>query len=176
MSVNEAENILKSPSTIQNFLGLVKKLKATHILGRDILSRLIHGARISAFISLVSLGFGAVVGTALGIMSGYIGGKTDAFIMRVTDGVMGFPTILLALIIVAIQGGAGIQNVIIAIMATVWARFARQIRGEVLGLKERDFVTLAVVAGVPAHRIMIRHVFPNVINTVLIIISLSHFI
>ena len=92
--------------------------------------------------------------------------------MRVTDGVMGFPTILLALIIVAIQGGAGIQNVIIAIMATVWARFARQIRGEVLGLKERDFVTLAVVAGVPAHRIMIRHVFPNVINTVLIIISL----
>jgi peptide/nickel transport system permease protein len=142
------------------------------ILGRDILSRLIHGARISAFISLVSLGFGAVVGTSLGIMSGYIGGKTDAFIMRVTDGVMGFPTILLALIIVAIQGGAGIQNVIIAIMATVWARFARQIRGEVLGLKERDFVTLAVVAGVPAHRIMIRHVFPNVINTVLIIISL----
>ena len=224
MSVNEAENILKSPSTIQNFLGLGKKLKAAHIpwiptsvlvlllfcavfapllapydpkepdvlkgvqrigpfessenwfgvdiLGRDILSRLIHGARISAFISLVSLGFGAVVGTSLGIISGYIGGKTDAFIMRVTDGVMGFPTILLALIIVAIQGGAGIQNVIIAIMATVWARFARQIRGEVLGLKERDFVTLAVVAGVPAHRIMIRHVFPNVINTVLIIISL----
>ena len=224
MSVNEAENIFKSPSTIQNFLGLGKKLKAAHIpwiptfvlvlllfcavfapllapydpkepdvlkgvqrigpfessenwfgvdiLGRDILSRLIHGARISAFISLVSLGFGAVVGTSLGIMSGYIGGKTDAFIMRVTDGVMGFPTILLALIIVAIQGGAGIQNVIIAIMATVWARFARQIRGEVLGLKERDFVTLAVVAGVPAHRIMIRHVFPNVINTVLIIISL----
>ena len=149
-----------------------ENLLGVDILGRDLLSRLIHGARISAFISLVSLGFGAVVGTSLGIMSGYFGGKIDAFLMRVTDGVMGFPTILLALIIVAIQGGAGIQNVIIAIMATVWARFARQIRGEVLGLKERDFVTLAVVAGVPAHRIMIRHIFPNVINTVLIIISL----
>ena len=149
-----------------------ENLLGVDILGRDILSRLIHGARISAFISLVSLGFGAVVGTVLGIVSGYAGGKTDAFIMRVTDAVMGFPTILLALIIVAIQGGAGIQNVILAIMFTVWARFARQVRGEVLTLKERDFVTLAVVAGVPSRTIMLRHVFPNVINTVLIIISL----
>lgn len=92
--------------------------------------------------------------------------------MRAADAALGFPTILLALIIVAIQGGAGIQNVIIAIMFTVWARFARQVRGEVLSLKERDFIILAVVAGVPAHLIMIRHIFPNVINTVLIIISL----
>ena len=142
------------------------------LLGRDILSRLIHGARISAFISLISLGFGALVGTALGVASGYLGGKIDAILMRVCDGVMGFPTILLALIIVAIQGGAGIQNVVIAIMATVWARFARQVRGEVLSIKERDFVTLAVVAGVPPHVIMWRHIFPNVVNTVLVIISL----
>ena len=142
------------------------------VLGRDILSRLIHGARISAFISLISLGFGALVGTALGVASGYLGGKVDAFLMRVCDGVMGFPTILLALIIVAIQGGAGIQNVVIAIMATVWARFARQVRGEVLSIKERDFVTLAIVAGVPPHVIMWRHIFPNVVNTVLVIISL----
>lgn len=142
------------------------------VLGRDILSRLIHGARISAFISLISLGFGALVGTALGVASGYLGGKVDALLMRVCDGVMGFPTILLALIIVAIQGGAGIQNVVIAIMATVWARFARQVRGEVLSIKERDFITLAIVAGVPSHVIMWRHIFPNVVNTVLVIISL----
>jgi peptide/nickel transport system permease protein len=141
-------------------------------LGRDMLSRLIFGARISAFISVVSLAFGAAVGTAIGVVSGYFGGKTDAFIMRVCDAVMGFPTILLALIIVAIQGGAGVQNVIIAIMATVWARFARQIRGEVLSLKERDFVTMAVVAGVSPWVIMWRHIFPNVANTVLIIVSL----
>ena len=131
------------------------------LLGRDILSRLIYGARISAFISLISLGFGALVGTALGVASGYLGGKIDAILMRVCDGVMGFPTILLALIIVAIQGGAGIQNVVIAIMATVWARFARQVRGEVLSIKERDFVTLAIVAGVPPHVIMWRHIFPQ---------------
>ena len=148
----------------ENWLGV-------DMLGRDMLSRLIHGARISAFISLVSLGFGAAVGTAIGIASGYFGGKTDAFIMRLCDAVMGFPTILLALIIVAILG-AGILNVIIAIMATVWARFARQIRGEVLTLKERDFVTMAVVAGVPSHTIMARHIFPNVVNTVLIVVSL----
>lgn len=151
-------------NTTENLLGV-------DMLGRDMLSRLIYGARISAFISLISLGFGAAVGTAVGIASGYFGGKADAFIMRLCDGVMGFPTILLALIIVAILG-AGILNVIIAIMATVWARFARQIRGEVLTLKERDFVTIAVVAGVPAHMIMIRHIFPNVVNTVLIVVSL----
>lgn len=150
--------------TSENLLGV-------DMLGRDMLSRLIHGARISAFISLVSLGFGAAVGTAIGIASGYFGGKTDAFIMRLCDAVMGFPTILLALIIVAILG-AGILNVILAIMATVWARFARQIRGEVLTLKERDFVTMAVVAGVPSHTIMARHIFPNVVNTVLIVVSL----
>ncbi len=148
-----------------------ENLLGVDMLGRDMLSRLIYGARISAFISLVSLGFGAAVGTAVGIMSGYFGGKTDAFIMRVCDAVMGFPTILLALIIVAILG-AGILNVIIAIMATVWARFARQIRGEVLTLKERDFVVMAVVAGVPSHTIMLRHIFPNVVNTVLIVVSL----
>ena len=79
---------------------------------------------------------------------------------------------LLALIIVAIAGGAGIGNVIVAVAATVWARFARQARGEVLSIKERDFVTLAIVAGVSAPVIMWRHIFPNVINTVLIVISL----
>jgi peptide/nickel transport system permease protein len=150
--------------TMENPLGV-------DLLGRDMLSRLIYGARISAFISLTSLGFGALIGTAIGIASGYFGGKTDAFIMRVTDAVLGLPTVLLALIIVAILG-AGMLNVIFAIMVTVWARFARQIRGEVLGLKERDFVTMAVVAGVPAHVIMWRHIFPNVVNTALIVVSL----
>ena len=164
-------DVLKGVQRIAPFQNS-ENILGVDLLGRDILSRLIYGARISAFISLISLGFGALVGTALGVASGYLGGKVDAILMRVCDGVMGFPTILLALIIVAIQGGAGIQNVVIAIMATVWARFARQVRGEVLSIKERDFVTLAVVAGVPSHVIMWRHIFPNVVNTVLVIISL----
>ena len=149
-----------------------KFLLGTDKSGKDILSRLIYGARTSVFISLVALGTGAVVGTAIGVMSGYFGGRTDIVLMRLVDAVLGFPTVLLALIIVAIAGGAGIGNVIVAVAATVWARFARQARGEVLSIKERDFVTLAIVAGVSAPVIMWRHIFPNVINTVLIVISL----
>ena len=152
--------------------GQAGHLLCTDMMGRDMLSRLIYGARTSAFISLVALGTGAAFGTALGVVSGYIGGKLDAVIMRVSDAVMGFPTILVALIIVVVMGGAGIMNVIIAIAATVWARFARQVRGEVLAVKERDFVTMAVIANVPATVIMWRHIFPNVANTVLIVISL----
>ena len=152
--------------------GQAGHLLGTDMMGRDMLSRLIYGARTSAFISLVALGTGAAFGTALGVVSGYIGGKLDAVIMRVSDAVMGFPTILVALIIVVVMGGAGIMNVIIAIAATVWARFARQVRGEVLAVKERDFGTMAVIANVPATVIMWRHIFPNVANTVLIVISL----
>ncbi len=140
--------------------------------GKDILSRLIYGARTSVFISLVALGTGAVIGSSIGVVSGYFGGRTDVVLMRLVDAVLGFPTVLLALIIVAIAGGAGIGNVIVAVAATVWARFARQARGEVLSVKERDFVTLAIVAGVSAPVIMWRHIFPNVINTILIVISL----
>lgn len=149
-----------------------KFLLGTDKSGKDILSRLIYGARTSVFISLVALGTGAVIGSAIGVMSGYFGGRVDIVMMRLVDAVLGFPTVLLALIIVAIAGGAGIGNVIVAVAATVWARFARQARGEVLSIKERDFVTLAIVAGVSAPVIMWRHIFPNVINTVLIVISL----
>ena len=149
-----------------------KFLLGTDKSGKDILSRLIYGARTSVFISLVALGTGAVIGSSLGVISGYFGGKVDIVLMRLVDAVLGFPTVLLALIIVAIAGGAGIGNVIVAVAATVWARFARQARGEVLSIKERDFVTLAIVAGVSAPLIMWRHIFPNVINTILIVISL----
>jgi peptide/nickel transport system permease protein len=147
-------------------------LLGTDKSGKDILSRLVYGARTSVFISLVALGTGALIGSSLGVISGYYGGRIDIVIMRFVDAVLGFPTVLLALIIVAIAGGAGVGNVIVAVAATVWARFARQARGEVLSVKERDFVTLAVVAGVPALVIMWRHVFPNVVNTILIVISL----
>ena len=95
----------------------------------------------------------------------------DDLIMRLADMVMGFPTILAALIIIAIIG-VGIQNVLLAIMVTVWARFARQIRGEVMSVKEQDFVTIAKISGVAPLVIMWRHIFPNVVNTLLIIVSL----
>ena len=143
----------------------------TDRLGRDMLSRLIYGARTSAFISLVALGAGAVIGTALGLISGYAGRWVDTVIMRATDAAMGFPTILAAMIIVTILG-AGIENIILAIALTVWARFSRMIRGEVLRVKNLDFVLAARITGVPPAVIIWRHIFPNVLNTLLIILTL----
>jgi peptide/nickel transport system permease protein len=140
--------------------------------GRDILSRLIHGARTSALISMIALGTGVTAGTVLGLVAGFRGGWVDTLSMRVVDAVLGFPLILVAMLIVVILG-TGIQNIILAIAATVWARFARQIRGEVLSLKERDFVTLAKIAGVPEPTIIMRHIFPNVVNTLLVVVSLQ---
>jgi len=143
----------------------------TDIMGRDMLSRIIHGARTSVSISLVALGIGATVGTTVGLISGYSGGWLGAFLQRVTDAAMGFPTILAAMIVVTIMG-AGIGNIILAITITVWARFSRMVRGDVLSVKERDFVTLARIAGVSPLVIIRRHIFPNVVNTLLIIVTL----
>ena len=144
----------------------------TDRIGRDILSRLIHGARTSAVISMIALGSGVVAGAVLGLASGYRGGWVDAIIMRLVDTVLAFPLILVALLIVVVLG-PGIQNIILAIAVTVWARFARQVRGEVLSIKERDYVILAKIAGVSEPAIIMRHVFPNVVNTLLIVVSLQ---
>jgi peptide/nickel transport system permease protein len=144
----------------------------TDIMGRDMLSRLIYGARTGVFISLVALGTGALVGTVLGLIAGYRTGWLDSLIMRTADAALGFPTILVAMIIVTILG-AGIENIVLAVVLTVWARFARMIRGDVLGIKELDFVTSARIAGVSTPLIILRHIFPNTINTLMVITSLQ---
>jgi peptide/nickel transport system permease protein len=143
----------------------------TDVLGRDMLSRLIYGARTTVKISLISLGIGAFAGTLIGMLSGYKGGWIDAFSMRVADAALGFPTILIALIVVVIFE-PGIYSIILAILLTVWARFARMIRGDVLLVKSLDFVTLAQITGVSTPVIIWRHIFPNVINTLMVITSL----
>ena len=146
-------------------------LLGTDTLGRDLLSRLIYGARTTVLISLVALGTGGVVGTLLGLVSGYAGGWTDTIIMRIADAALGFPTILVALVIVVILG-TGIGVIILAVALTVWANFARMIRGDVLAVKTQDFVTLARIDGVNPAILILRHIFPNVINTLMIITSL----
>ena len=144
----------------------------TDIMGRDMLSRLIYGARTAVFISLVALGTGAFVGTLLGLIAGYRPGWLDVLIMRTTDAALGFPTILLAMIIVTILG-TGLQNIILAVALTTWARFARMILGDVLSIKEQDFVTLARIAGCSTSVIIWRHIFPQTINTLMVLTSLS---
>ena len=113
-----------------------------------------------------------VAGTVVGLVSGYSGRWVDSFLMRVTDAVLGFPSILVALLIVTYLG-TGVWNVLIAIAATQWARFARMIRGEVLSVRDRDFVTLAQIYGVSSGMIVWRHLFPNVINTLLVLTSVT---
>ena len=147
-------------------------LLGTDILGRDMLSRMIFGARTTVYISLVALATGAIVGTVLGLISGYLGGVIGAVIMRIADAVMGFPTILVALVIVVLLG-QGTENIIIAVAVTVWARFARMIRGDTLSIRERDYVILAKIAGVSPPVVIIRHVFPNVVNTLMVLTSIQ---
>jgi peptide/nickel transport system permease protein len=144
----------------------------TDIMGRDMLSRLIYGARSAMFMAIVALGVGAFVGTVLGLIAGYHGGWADGLTMRVADAALGFPTILVAMIVVTILG-AGMEIIILAVALTVWARFARMVRGDVLAIKELDFVTVAKIAGVPAPVIIWRHIFPNTINTLMVITSLQ---
>src|SRR5918999_139063 len=144
----------------------------TDVLGRDILARLIFGARTAMFISLVALSAGAFVGSVLGLVAGYRGGWLDILIMRAADAALGFPTILVAMIVVTILG-AGIENIILAVVLTVWARFARMIRGDVLYIRELDFVTFAKIAGVSTTMVIIRHIFPNTINTLMVVTSLQ---
>jgi len=144
----------------------------TDVMGRDMLSRLIYGARTSLYIALVALGTGAIVGTLLGLIAGFRGGWIDAIIMRATDASLGFPTILVAMIVMVLLG-AGMENIILAVALNVWDRFARMIRGDVLSIKEMDFVTLAKIAGVPAPVIIWRHIFPNAVNTFMVMTSLQ---
>lgn len=140
--------------------------------GFDVLSRMIHGARVSLAVSLLAIGLGGGLGTALGIIAAYRGGMTDSIIMRIVDMKLAFPSILLALVLVAVIG-AGFSTVVLVISLLLWARFARMVRGEALGVKAQDFIARARVAGASDTRIVLRHIFPNVVNTVVVLATLE---
>ena len=147
-------------------------LLGTDLLGRDVLSRIITGARVSLIAASVTVALGGIVGTVLGLISGYFGGWIDILIMRATDAVLSLPIVLIALLF-AVLFGPGLSVVIVVLALAMWARFARLIRGEVLSLKEREFVSLAKVAGGSSRRIIIRHIFPNVVNPLVVLATLQ---
>jgi peptide/nickel transport system permease protein len=151
--------------------GSAKYLLGTDTLGRDVLSRLLYGARVSLTVAAAALLAGGGVGLMLGIVAGYAGGRTDSFIMRVVDATLTFPTILIALLL-AVSLGQGLRTIAIAITVIIWARFARVVRGEVLAVKTRDFVALAKVHGCSHLRIMAIHIVPNVLNTFMVLLTL----
>ena len=144
----------------------------TDALGRDILTRIMFGARISLVVASLTLLLGGVGGAVIGLFSGYMGGTIDVVIMRIADAALAFPIILLAILLVATTS-PGLSTVIYAIAMVLWARYARVIRGEVLALKESDFVARARVAGCSDFRIMAVHLFPNVVNTLIVLITLE---
>ncbi len=140
--------------------------------GRDILSRMIYGARTAAVVSLAALAVGGTVGSLLGLFAGYFGRWWDHVIMRLVDINLSLPLVLLALVLVVLFE-PGTATTVAVVTLLLWSRYARQVRAEVLTLKEMDFVARARVAGASDLRIIFRHIFPNVFNTIIVLATLQ---
>jgi peptide/nickel transport system permease protein len=151
--------------------GSMEHLLGTDQLGRDVLSRLIFGARVSMVVGFTAVIFAGVVGTVLGILAGYLGGWVDQVVMRITDAWLALPALTFAIFLAAIVGPS-MWNIVIILGAVYWTRYARVVRGEVLSLKEREFVRLAIVAGCSKWTIMRRHILPNVVNSAIVLATL----
>ncbi|MNP02292.1 putative D,D-dipeptide transport system permease protein DdpC [compost metagenome] len=147
-------------------------LLGTDQLGRDVLSRLLYGGQLSLWMSIVSVLFAGITGSAIGIIAGYFGGKVDAVMMRLADIQLSIPSMLLAIVMVAVLG-SGLTNIVIVLSITGWVTFARVVRSQVLSLKEMEFVEAAKAMGVPSLIIMWRHILPNTWFTILTQASLQ---
>jgi peptide/nickel transport system permease protein len=148
--------------------GVPGHVLGTDEVGRDILSRLIHGARISLLIGVIAVGVSCPLGVLVGLVAGYAGRRTDDVLMHVTDIQLAIPTILLAIAVVAVLG-PGLPNVIITLSVTGWTLYARLVRGETMTVKTRDFVQAARANGAGDARIVLRHVLPNVFSPVIVV-------
>ena len=162
----EGEGIFAKPA------GRLEHVLGTDKQGRDILSRMIYGARISLAVAGISILLAGTLGTTLGLMAGYFGGNIDHLIMRLVDICIAIPAILFALVL-AVVLGPSFQTVIIVIVSIFWSRYARLIRGETLGLKTQDFIARAKVAGASNARILRKYIFPNVVNTIIVLATLE---
>ena len=152
--------------------GTTKYLLGTDNLGRDVLSRLICGARISLEVGFIVVALAGVLGSIIALLSGYLGGWVDIILMRLTDTMMSLPYLMIAIVLAAILGPSK-ENIIIILALVGWAGYARVLRGEVLRIRENDFVHLAVTSGCSKTRIMLVHIFPNIVNTLIVLATLQ---
>jgi ABC-type dipeptide/oligopeptide/nickel transport system permease subunit len=153
------------PPSSQHLLG-------TDYIGRDTLSRLIYGARMSLMVGVVALGIAAVVGITAGMLAGYYGSWVNAIIMRIVDALMAFPMILLALILAGLLGG-GLKNVMIAIGVALIPAYARLMCGQVLSIKENDYVMAGRSMGSSNWRLMFRHILPNSFPPLIVLVTMQ---
>ncbi len=147
-------------------------LFGTDELGRDVLSRVIGGARATALVVLVAVGLALLLGTAVGLVAGYSGGAVDAVLMRIVDGLLAFPMLVLALAVVAALG-PGLRNALVAVAVVNVPRFARVVRGQVLSLRTREYVLAAEIMGVPRVRILLRHLLPHLASVLLVFSAIA---
>jgi peptide/nickel transport system permease protein len=152
--------------------GSIQYLLGTDVLGRDILSRLLYGTRISLSVCLISIAIAAIIGSTLGIVAGYLGGWVESLIMRLVDIAVSIPAILLALLF-GVLFGPSFSNIIIIIGFLLWSQFARMARGETLKVKKSDYIDLARTAGCSSAYIMFKHVLPNVAASLVILATLQ---
>ncbi|HEX6096860.1 MAG TPA: nickel transporter permease [Thermoanaerobaculia bacterium] len=141
-------------------------------LGRDVLSRIFYGARVSLRVGFSVVLLASLIGVTLGAIAGYFGGAADVIVMRICDILLSFPGILLAIALVAVLGPS-LNNVILALVITAWVGYARLVRGQVLKVREMDYVTAAKAMGARSPRVIILHVLPNIINPVIVMATLG---
>lgn len=147
-------------------------IAGTDQLGRDVWGRMLLGARISLFVGLVTVALAALIGVPVGMVAGYFGGWLDTILMRLVDVQLSLPFILLVLTINSILG-YGLRNIIITLVIAGWIEYARVARGEVLVVREREFVQAAKLTGCGIPRILLRHVFPNIVTPLIVISTLQ---
>ncbi|MEK4921092.1 ABC transporter permease [Cytobacillus sp. FSL R5-0569] len=165
-----AAMMLKPPAWVEG--GVTDYILGTDNLGRDILSRIIYGSQISLVVGVASVILAGIIGIYIGLVSGFYGGFLDNILMRIVDSFLAIPTILFALVILTVFGPSAF-TLIVVLGVTNWVQYARLIRGEVLSLKEREFVRAARSMGVRDHKIILKHLLPNVISPFIVISTLS---
>lgn len=166
----ELINAYKPPAWVEG--GSSEFPLGTDQQGRDILSAIVHGSRISLYIGIAGTLIASSVGILLGLLAGYFGGKVDSLIMRIADVQLSFPTMLIAIFLMSLFG-RGINNILLSLLLVGWVSYARTVRGETLSVKQKEYIDAVRVIGLPHRRILLKHVLPNVFTSIIVLSTIQ---